>query len=87
MQAHEVTWKLYQPCIDAGVCAKPDSEGWGKGNRPVINVSWDDIQTYIQWLNQQTGQRFRLPSEAQWEYAEPEQARVGVCNTSIQLGQ
>ena len=69
MQAHEVTWKLYQPCIDAGVCASVNDAGWGKGNRPVIKVSWDDIQTYIQWLNQQTGQRFRLPSEAQWEYA------------------
>ena len=73
MQAHEVTWNLYQPCIDAGVCSSDGDAGWGKGNRPVINVSWDDIQTYIQWLNQQTDQRFRLPSEAQWEYA----ARAG----------
>ena len=81
MQAHEVTWNLYQPCIDAGVCASVNDWGWGKGNRPVIKVSWDDIQTYIQWLNQQTGQRFRLPSEAQWEYA----ARAGT-NTRYSWG-
>jgi len=66
----EVTWAQYQGCIDSGVCSNNASDqGWGKANRPIINVSWNDVQRYIQWLNQKTGQRFRLPSEAEWEYA------------------
>lgn len=86
MQSHEITWNQYQPCIDAGVC--PDNRGsggdngWGKDNRPVINVNWVDItEKYIPWLNKQTGKTFRLPSEAEWEYA----ARAG-SNTKYSWG-
>ncbi|MDH5626571.1 MAG: formylglycine-generating enzyme family protein, partial [Nitrospira sp.] len=47
----------------------PEDQGWGRGRRPAINVSWEDAKSYAQWLSQETGQRYRLPSEAEWEYA------------------
>lgn len=48
---------------------KPDDNGWGRGHRPVINVSWIDANEYCQWLSKETGHRYRLPTEAEWEYA------------------
>jgi formylglycine-generating enzyme required for sulfatase activity len=71
---HEVTFAEWDQCADAGACKhRPDDHGWGRGDHPVINVSWDDAKLYIAWLSQRTGQRYRLPTEAEWEYA----ARAG----------
>jgi len=70
----EVTFAEWDQCADAGVCKhRPDDHGWGRGDRPVINVSWDDTKLFIAWMAQKTGQKYRLPSEAEWEYA----ARAG----------
>jgi formylglycine-generating enzyme required for sulfatase activity len=52
----------------AGLAPKPDDSGWGRGRRPVINVSWKDAKSYAGWLSQKTGKVYRLLSEAEWEY-------------------
>ncbi|MBK8452943.1 MAG: SUMF1/EgtB/PvdO family nonheme iron enzyme [Thiofilum sp.] len=66
---YEVTFDEWDACEQAKVCPHAEDEGWGRGKRPVINVSWDDIQVYLKWLNEKTGKNYRLPTEAEWEYA------------------
>jgi formylglycine-generating enzyme required for sulfatase activity len=69
----EVTFDQYDAFCTATKRIKPSDEGWGRGSRPVINVSWEDAVAYAAWLSKKSGRKIRLPSESEWEYA----ARAG----------
>jgi formylglycine-generating enzyme required for sulfatase activity len=71
---YEVTFAEWDACFAAGGCKhRPGDEGWGRGKRPVIQVSWHDAKEYTAWLSRKTSRTYRLLSEAEWEYA----ARAG----------
>ena len=67
----EITFSDWDACVKDGGCKLQISdEGWGRDTHPAINVSWEDISTqYLPWLSKKTGKAYRLPSEAEWEYA------------------
>jgi formylglycine-generating enzyme required for sulfatase activity len=72
---YQLTFADWDACVAAGGCDDygPSDTGWGRGQQPVINVSWEDAQQYVAWLSEVTGKTYRLLSESEYEYA----ARAG----------
>jgi formylglycine-generating enzyme required for sulfatase activity len=71
----EITFDQWDACVSDGGCGgyRPDDQGWGRGKRPVMNISWENAKAYVSWLGHKTGKPYRLLSESEWEYA----ARAG----------
>ena len=74
MGRREVTFDEWDACLSEGGCQyRPGDRGQGRGLRPASDLDWNDAKVYVAWLSRKTGKTYRLPSEAEWEYA----ARAG----------
>ena len=69
MSQTEITFAQYDVYAKANDLPLPNDEGWGRGKRPVINISWQQATDFTEWLSEKTGRVLRLPTESEWEYA------------------
>ncbi|WP_408497109.1 formylglycine-generating enzyme family protein [Paraburkholderia xenovorans] len=67
---YEVTVEQWNACVAANACQKLTPESNTNKAAPARDISWDDAQTYVKWLSKTTGKSYRLPTEAEWEYAD-----------------
>lgn len=70
---YEITFADYEKFARSTGQRLPNDNGWGRSERPVVNISWDEADAYTRWLTLQTDSNYRLPTEREWEYA----ARAG----------